>query len=96
MVPYYTHVVSKFLSDGVEKCKIKVYTSLNMTVPMIVAPKASKLMSWSVVCRACVNFFFKYSILRNYYTDFDKTSQNCSCHGHLNPFPHNKIWTRPN
>ena len=55
MVPYYTHIVSKFLSNGLEKCEIKVYTSLNMIVhPMIVAPKASELMSWSVVRRACV------------------------------------------
>ena len=55
MVPYYTHIVSKFLSDGLEKCDIKVYTSLNLIVlPKIVASKASELMSWSVVRRACV------------------------------------------
>ena len=54
MVPYYTHIISKFLSDGLEKCEIKVYTSLNMIKPMIVAPKASELMSWTVVRRACV------------------------------------------
>ena len=55
MVPYYTHIVSKFLSDGTEKCEIQVYTSLHMIVhPMIIAPKASELMSWSTVCRRCV------------------------------------------
>ena len=55
MVPYYTQIVSKFISDGHEKCEIKVYTSLNMIVhPMIVAPKARELMSWSVVRRACI------------------------------------------
>ena len=91
MVPYYTHIVTKFLSDGLEKCEIKVYTSLNMIVhPMIVAPKASKLMSWSVVCRACVrlcvNFFFKYFLLRNYLTDFDEISRKCTFHGPLSNF----------
>ena len=82
MVQYYTHIVSKYLSDGLEKCEIKVYTSLNMIVhPMIVAPKAGELMSWSVVRRACVcasvraltfslNFFFSettYPILMKYH-----------------------------
>ena len=67
MAPYYTCIVSKFLSDGFEICEIKVYTALNMIVhPMIVAPKASELMSWSIVRLACVRaltFSFKYFLL---------------------------------
>ena len=79
MVPYYTHIVSKFPLDGLEKCEIKVYTSLNMTVhPMIVAPKASELMSWSVVRSASVRALtFSLNIF------FSEISQKCSCLGPL-------------
>ena len=55
--------------------------------PMIVAPKASVIMPWSVVRRACVHVltFSLYTnfLLRNYKTDFDEISQKCSCHGPL-------------
>ena len=51
--------------------------------PMIVASKASELMSWSVVRRACVraltftlNIFFSE-------TTFDEISQKSSSHGTL-------------
>ena len=80
MVPYYTHIVSKFLSDGLEKCKIKVCTSLKMIVhPIKVAPKASELMSWSVVHCACVS-----ALTFSLYIFFSETTESILMKYHRN------------